>query len=514
MKTTLISGNTTRREFLASATLTSAGAALLACRPGLLPAAEPGRTQAPGVAPAHSGNVRVYPAPEGEPLSKNFAVTVDDKKVPVYLARICSLTIEERRAFGDSAWGDPESGTSLTAFASFDIQDKVEVSVTLPRFTAVYSAKILPLSSGITPAIAGNTITFTIPKPGQYVLEVNDNWVNSLQIFANPFEVDVPSPDDPNVIYYGPGMHQVESIEVSSGKTLYVAGGAVIYGNFTPPAAGETHPRRGPIVSLAGDNIAVRGRGIIDGSKCPYHTRSLMEIRGKNIQVEGIVVRDSSTWTIPVHGSDQVKIGNLKLFGWRGNSDGIDICGSRHVEVSGCYLRTFDDLVVVKTLKGQRPGEGESSDIVVKKCVLWNEFAHALSLGAEMTKNVERVLFTDCDVVRDKGREWGLRVFQCDSGRIKDIVFENIRFDECQRYISLWIGKFVWSSDQERGHIDDVTFRNIQASGSNALIELDGYDADHAIHGVKFENVVLNGKPISAGDVKRNPFVDGVSIVP
>ncbi len=444
--------------------------------------------------------VRVYPAPKEEPVSKDFSVSVEGKSVPVYLARIISISVEERR----TKKGTTEADTSLSSFASFDIQGKVKVSVTTPA--PAKSARILPSSSGIKPEIDGCEIRFSIPKEGQYVLEVNDDWVNSLQLFANPFEADAPSPDDPNVIYYGPGVHQVEKIEVTSGKTLYVAGGAVIYGNFTP---GSSKP--GPIVSLKGENIVLRGRGVIDGSKCPFRTRGIMGIRGKNIQIEGVVVRDSGTWTMPMYGSDNVKISNLKLFGWRGNSDGIDICGSRNVEVSSCYLRTWDDLVVVKT---PSLGEGEARDITVRKCVLWNDLAHCLSIGAELRKNVENVLFTDCDVIRDKGRECALRVYHCDAAQIKNIVFENIRFDECQRFASLWIGQAVWSKDKERGHIDGIVFRNIQVSGSNPVVELKGFDAEHAIRDVKFENVSVNGQPLSAERVKKNNFVEGVVFTP
>src|ERR1017187_9234728 len=46
-----------------------------------------------------------------------------------------------------------------------------------------------------------------------------------------------------------------------------------------------------------------------------------------------------------------------------------DICNSRDIAVEGCFIRTLDDLVVVKTDKGQ----GEAHHIVAKDCVLWNE---------------------------------------------------------------------------------------------------------------------------------------------
>ncbi len=127
--------------------------------------------------------------------------------------------------------------------------------------------------------------------------------------------------------------------------------------------------------------------------------------------------------------------------------------------MSGCFLRTYDDLVVVKSDKGQGPSE----HIVVRNCVLSNEIAHALSLGAELREPVSDVRFTDCDVIRDKGREWALRVYNCDSAPIRDIVFENIRIrGGPPGSPSLWIGKAIWSREDERGHIDNVVFRNIR----------------------------------------------------
>lgn len=224
--------------------------------------------------------------------------------------------------------------------------------------------------------------------------------------------------------------------------------------------------------------------------------------------VDGVILRDSSTWTVPIRRSHHVRIVNVKALGDRANSDGIDICNSRDVIVSNCYLRTLDDLVVVKTDKQQGPSE----NIDVGHCVLWNEIAHALSIGAELREPVSHVHFHDCDVIHDKGREWTLRVYHCDSAVISDVVFDNIRVEETRKLISLWIGKANWSRDVERGHIRDVVFRNISAAGDHPRIELQGFDADQAIEDVVFQNVSVNGKPIGLGDVKQNDFVRRVVV--
>jgi polygalacturonase len=265
-----------------------------------------------------------------------------------------------------------------------------------------------------------------------------------------------------------------------------------------------------PTFNLRGSNITFRGRGILDGSFATTHARNLLLVQGKNILLEGVILRDSSTWNIPIRQSQGVRVKNLKVLGYRANSDGIDICSSRDVTVEGCFLRTLDDLIVIKTDRGQGP----SSRIVARDCVLWNEVAHALSIGAELREPVEDVLFTNCDVIHDKGREWTMRVYHCDSARISKVRFENIRVEESPRLISLWIDKAVWTRDPERGHIDDVVFKDIAATAKPLRVELRGFDATHAVENVRFENVVVNGKPLSAADVKTNAFVRQVVLKP
>jgi hypothetical protein len=458
--------------------------------------------------------VRVYPAPAGEPLSTNFTVTIGSNNVPVYIAKVATADSLKRQKVSIR---DDNSFADTTAFASFDLHGSVQVSVSCPE--PVNSAKILPVASGIAPIVSSNRVVFTVSKPCQLELEVNDDWVHSLQLFVDPVETAAPRPDDPNVIYFGPGRHEVEDMVVTSGKTVYVAGGAVIYGKVNPEVHGRgkgkitaiTELGGGAIFSLVGNNIKLCGRGIIDGSLCPGHTRNILSVCGTNISLEGVVVRDASTWTMPIQCSDQVVVKNVKVFGYRGNSDGIDICNSRHVEVTGCFLRTWDDLVVVKT---PIQGGGESRDITVKGCVLWNELAQALTIGAELRENVENVHFSDCDVIHDKGRAWLLRIFHTDSADIHNITFDNIRAEESRRLISLSIVKTGWSKDNERGHIENITFRNIQVAGTNLTVDLKGFDSGHEIRGVRFRNVVLNGQPLKPGGVNQNEFVQGVSVSP
>jgi polygalacturonase len=444
------------------------------------------------------GDVRSYP-PSGEEVSGQYVVTVDGKESPVYRTKVAPGDAVRRWKAMDDV---PHSGDyfDMASFAAFDMQGAVAVTVACKE--PIRSAKVLPTSYKITPVVDGARMTFTVARPMNLTVEVNGDTIHSLHLFANPVERDVPRADDPNVIYFGPGIHEVrEGVKVGSGKTVYIASGAVVRG------VGSTG---GPIFNLQGDHITLRGRGIIDGSLCPIHSRHMLMVRGRDIAIEGVILRDASTWNVPIRQSERVVVKNIKVFGCRANSDGIDICNSRDVTVEGCFLRTLDDLIVIKTDRGQ----GEARQIVVKGCVLWNQVAHALSVGAELRENVDDVLFEDCDVIHDTGREWTLRVFHADAATISNVRFAGIRIAESRKLISLWIGKAVWSRDVERGHIKGVTFENIAATANPFVIDLTGYDEGHAVEDTVFQNVVVNGKPLAMSAVKENAFVHRVVVKP
>lgn len=463
-------------------------------------------------ASAAAGRVTVYPAPAGEALSTAYQVEVAGQAVPVYLAKVAPADAARRWKSMDDKQHSAEF-FDTAAFATFDMDGPVTVTVTVPQ--AVTAAKVLPSGAAITPVIRGNSVTFSVVSPRNLTVEINGEWVKSLHLFANPLETAAPKPGDPNVIYYGPGVHEVSHLVVGDNQTVYVAGGAVVRAVIQPDEKFTLNASRGernypPTFDLRGRHITFRGRGIIDASACPTHARNMVSVRGSDIRLEGVILRDTSVWTVPIRQSERVTVSNLKLLGYRANSDGIDICNSRDVTVENCFIRTDDDLIVVKTDKGQ----GEVKHIVAKGCVLWNQVAHALSVGAELRDDVDDVLFTDCDIIHDQGREWSLRVFHCDAARISNVRFENIRIEEAHKCISLWIGTKIWTRDPERGHIQGVTFKNIQATGNPLTVDLAGFDETHGIEDVTFENVSFNGRPVTRDNFKVNAFVKNLTIRP
>jgi hypothetical protein len=69
--------------------------------------------------------------------------------------------------------------------------------------------------------------------------------------------------------------------------------------------------------------------------------------------------------------------------------------------------------------------------------VIGDSKGDAVSVGAELRENVDDVLFTNCDVIHNKGREWTLRVFHCDSARVSNVRFSDLRIEDSRRLISV-----------------------------------------------------------------------------
>ena len=446
-------------------------------------------------------DVVIYKAPEGEELNAKFNVSVNGMNVPVYNAKICTEDQQGRHKAG--IYEEAHLHFDITAFASFDMKKgpvKISVSVSEP----IASAKILPTSFGIIPTIKDKTLTFEVDKPQHITVEINGDHIRSLHLFVNPEETDIPDPNDPNVIYFGPGIHEITTVSVGDNQTVYIAGGAIVRGVLSEE---EKTGRRPASFMLRGKNITFRGRGIFDQGLVPRTiARQTMSVTVDGFKMEGVTLCNSSLWTVSLRDCNNVHIDNIKLFGHRANSDGIDINSSVDVLVENCFLRTWDDLIVVKTLENS----GQDAErIRVRKCVLYNEIAHALSIGAELTRRVEDVVFEDCDIIGDHGREWTLRIYHTDKALIKNVRFENIRIEESVKFASLWINTDVWTTDAERGRIENVIFKDITVNNSGYPLhrefEFLGFDADHSINNVLIDNVVINGRKVVQEDIVINP---------
>lgn len=296
-----------------------------------------------------NGKIITYPAPSGAALNADFSVEVrlegNDhwQPIPSYLVKV-----------------DEVRGTSHhvedASMAYFDFSGKVEVKVTYHK-GRIYKAVVRPSSYGITTVVKENILTFTLDGPRNLSVEVNDDIFHNLHLFANPIDSFIPDRKDKDLIYFGAGVHNLENGEfrIPSGKTVYVAGGAVIMGRMLIEDA---------------ENVRLLGRGIIDCSV----KMGIRISRSRNVLVEGLFTTQCATG-----GSNHVIIRNVKSISYYGWGDGMNVFASNDVLFDGVFCRNSDDCT---TVYGTRKGyEGGCRNITMQNSVLWADVAHPIFIG-------------------------------------------------------------------------------------------------------------------------------------
>ncbi len=428
-----------------------------------------------------STEVVTYPAPSEEILSGDYEVSVEGKKVDVYIAR----TLDP--PFADKQWdfGGPY------AFANFDMSGRVVVRITSKR--SLRDVVIRPQSKGIQPVLVDdNTITLTLDKPEKLSIE-QDGRKGPLLLFANPLETDIPKQDDPNVVFFGPGLHKPEKIVLQSNQTLYLAGGAVVKAE----------------VLAEGANIHIRGRGILDGSDWEWRkgpVGNLIAIRNsQNVEVRDITLRGSSHWTIVPRNSQKVIIRNVKLCNSRvQNDDGINPCNSQDVLITDCFIRSDDDCVALKGLDFSGTNSNVEN-ITVENSTLWCDRARIFLLGHESRAEYMRnVTIRNLDIIH-----FTMTPFLFEPGEdmhLENITVEDVRMHgEGQReFIRLRPVVNQYMHKKVPGFIRNITFRNVTIAGKPGeyLVQVDGPDAEHNVSNVTFENVSILGSKLT-GDSER-----------
>ena len=354
----------------------------------------------------------------------------------------------------------------------------------------VREAVIRPLSAGITADVKNGKIYITIDRSVKISVEINGGCENNLMIFAHDTEYDVPQGAE-NLIVIKKGEERTGTLTVhEDNTTIYLEEGAVLHGNIRAENC---------------ENLMICGLGKICMEQYTYemrkdYARSVDIIGCRNVVIDGIIINDSNDWSTRINGCEDVNIKNVKIFGCRGNSDGIDVCGSRNVTVSDIFTRVWDDSFVVKAL-----GTGNSENILFKDSVLWNDFARPIEVGVELRADrVRNIRFENIDIIHSTTGYPVMGIHHGDHARVSDIVFDNIRIEDAPgaQLFDIRIADSVWNRDGKMGDIRDITFSNIDYIGtedndvllSNSRIE--GFSEEHDIKGVSFHNIGIKGRAV------------------
>jgi len=410
-------------------------------------------------------SVHTYPGPKGIPASPHYAVTVsqdgETRNSFVYLSK--------------AQWRSNKSKD--TSWTTFSFSGKA--TVTVRKLQGTFKAcRILPSKYGIQPTREGSAVSFTLDGPRKVSVEFDDPIPHPMLVFADPPETDIPKPDDPEVLFFGPGVHDVgKEFLIPNGKSVYLAGGAYV---------------KGTLVAENPQNLRIWGRGILSGEQFGAKSVHLLHVRGwdtRNTRIEGVTLANSPHYNIVLNGQKHV-VRNVKMISWWFSTDGVG-CGPDGL-VEDCFLKVNDDAVKLY-----------HSGMRVRRCVIWQcENGAPFQISWNMPSNNSGFRVSDCIVLRSEHR-WkndNNAIFDAihgGKGHMSDYVFENIHIENAPwRLVNLMMKKTEFSAGQEGyGSISNVVFRNITVDGPQKLPNtIRGAGPGNRISNVTFQNVRVNGK--------------------
>jgi len=426
-----------------------------------------------------------------------YTVLLDGREISLQPARTSRIAFNR-------VWPGKQrdlSQTEISYFVSFDMTAPVTLTVDVD--TDIESADILPRDFGIEYFVTERQIVVHLEKPRKFVIEVN-GIEEALHVFANaPVKLPKRSAD---VLYFAKGEHDVAMIYPHDNQTIFLEEGAVVYGG---------------ICAVGVKGLKVLGRGVLDSSKLPrgeeldrdadpmalkmkslgltdtdvrYYS-AFVAYNCENLTLDGIILRDAPFWTVIVrNGCRNVSISNIKIIGqWRYNSDGIDLCTSENVTVDDCFVRAFDDCIVVRGV--HLPGESaDCRNNVITNNVLWCDWGKNLEIwSGHHNSRIDGVRFADNRLIHVCRHAISIDTWN----GAPDIVVENVEYENISIDTTVPIPPvYQRSDDQEftppKNYIPNGVYINVSLGMTQGGLG-DGGELGIRYRNIRFKNVACTG---------------------
>lgn len=377
-----------------------------------------------------------------------------------------------------------------TSFAGFSFEGRVTVRVRKLQGKVEYVA-VLPTSREVRVRKYDTYVEFDLDRPGQYAVDFQEGVVvdHPMLIFADPPETKIPDRKDPNVIWFGPGVHELgDNYRIHSNQTIYIECGAYVKARFVADGA---------------ENVRILGRGILSGEQFPVRsTGFLVNLRNtNNLIIDGVTVVHAPSHNIVCTGFNHL-VRWVKVMGWWFSTDGINVGDNGLVE--HCFTKVNDDAIRLY-----------DDNSMARHCVIWqmeNGSPFQIGWGGGDARNFYA---KDIDIIRvesyyDNENEAVFCAIKGTGGINSRYLYEDIRVENCDwqifRIVTMPNRWAEW--DPESGSVADVIYRNITVSGKQKMRNIiRGHDEKHKVYDITFENLEMNGKLIRSAE-EGNFYID------
>lgn len=390
---------------------------------------------------------------------------------------------------------------------SFGTDGLVRVEVT-PLKVTPNSVVVRPLAKNYPHKIEGGKIILYLNEGDHATIEINGDEDIPLFLFANPLETNKPSPTDSGVHYYAAGkIYDLQpKVQIASGETLYIEGGAIVKGAFDVKGT---------------DNITIAGYGILDDFYVKAENQSLWSFKVwecNNVKVDGLTVCNMYGWSCAFLEVNDLDINNFKVIAPYNeyndvgvDNGGIDLLGCQRAKCINSFAYAHDDGILVKARKWNYGAPVK--DNLFENCIAWTVGGgNSFEIGYELHDGVEDVTFRNIYALHSGTRNNSYRrgavtIHNATGGTVKNINYENVHIEDPKEfgiYISLLKAEYGIGTGIEwaPGVIKDVTFKNVYFYKEPVRgHHINGLNKDaNKVQNLTFENLNICGKKITQPD--------------
>lgn len=441
----------------------------------------------------------------------NFAPTI--KESPIYAVKAAGEfitvvpTIEPHLA-----WLGIDEGT-------------VRIDIAL-QSGVVKDVAVRPLAKKHNYRIENGRLILFLKKYDRVSVEINGDIKNPLFLFVNPIDSERPSKTDPSVKYFEAGqIYEINNYVLKEDcKEVYFEPGCYVKGN---------------ILAADLENVKIHGGGFLDSTGKEgrfgefYQPFSIALTRCPSASLSDYThLFTAGGWCSLYTNCSNSTITNVKSIstetapGVKTNNDSMDIIGGKNVRVKYGFLYGHDDCYCLKSQKFHLKGEVDG--IYYEDCIGWNvDAGNTFEIGYETQIDITNVNYKNCYSIHsgtsgNDMRRAAFSIHNGGAGTISNVNYENVFIEDAMEfgiYLSILSHNYNFGYDDQGlplvyspGFIKDVTYKNIQVLAvrpNKGKCVISGYDADHKISNVCFNDFVYLGDKASSlnetfWSVKRN----------
>lgn len=313
-------------------------------------------------------------------------------------------------------------------------------------------------------------------------------------------------------VYFPPGrwlsgtivLKSNVTLELEAGSTLVGSGDIKDYPPITPKTRSysDTYVRQSLIAGEDLQNVAIRGRGTIDGQGEKFHWKQYRDrpyvirlIGCRDVLVEDVHLRNSPMWMQQYLACERLTVRGIAVFNHASyNNDGLDIDGCRDVSISDCTIDSDDDALCLKSTLPQ-PCE----NVRITNCAL-SSHCNALKMGTESNGGFKNIAISNCTICSPRQSKatygmnrgmGGISLEIVDGGVLDAVTVSNITIDGVSSPLFMRLGNRARSFQDGDPKPGVGTFRNVVLSNIVATHASKIGCPIAGIPGHRIENVTL-----------------------